>query len=87
MTCEHCVRAVREEIGSLDGVTVVTVRLVPGGVSAVTVTASTPPGTAALATALDEAGGYRLAEASAAHPAHPAHAAHPAPAAPTLPLA
>ena len=38
MTCEHCVRAVTEEIESLDGVSAVAVELVPGGISAVTVT-------------------------------------------------
>ena len=40
MTCEHCVRAVTEEIESLAGVSAVTVALVPGGESAVTVTAT-----------------------------------------------
>ena len=61
MTCEHCARAVTDEIESLGGVVAVTVRLVPGGTSDVTVTAGTPLGTDALAAALDEAGGYRLA--------------------------
>ncbi len=60
MTCEHCARAVTGEIESLEGVTAVTVRLVPGGTSDVTVTAEAPLGAAALAEALDEAGGYRL---------------------------
>ena len=31
MTCEHCARAVTEEIESLDGVSAVAVDLVPGG--------------------------------------------------------
>jgi len=61
MTCEHCARAVTNEIESLDGVAAVTVRLVPGGTSDVTVTAGAPLGAEALAAALDEAGGYRLA--------------------------
>ncbi len=58
MTCEHCVRAVTEEIGDLDGVTAVSVDLVPEGVSAVTVTGD--PGEPAVAAAVDEAG-YELA--------------------------
>ncbi|TVZ04391.1 copper chaperone [Trebonia kvetii] len=65
MTCEHCVRAVAGEIESLDGVAAVTVRLVPGGTSDVTVTAGAPLGIDAVAAALDEAGGYRLAGAGA----------------------
>jgi copper chaperone len=60
MTCEHCVRAVTDEITSLDGVGAVTVALVPGGESAVTVTSDGPLATEAVATALDEAGAYRL---------------------------
>jgi len=60
LTCEHCARAVTDEIASMDGVAAVTVRLVPGGTSDVTVTAGAPLGAAALAAALDEAGGYRL---------------------------
>ena len=39
----------------------VTVELVPGGRSAVTVTSETPLPEAAVATALDEAGDYQLA--------------------------
>ena len=42
MTCEHCVRAVTEEIEGLHGVSAVTVALVPGGESAVTVTSDAP---------------------------------------------
>ena len=60
MTCEHCVRAVTEEIENLDGVSAVTVTLVPGGESAVTVTSDGPIATEAVATALDEAGAYNL---------------------------
>jgi copper chaperone len=63
MTCEHCVRAVSEEVGSLDGVSAVTVNLVAGGTSGVTVTSAAPLPPDAIATALDEAGGYQLAEA------------------------
>jgi len=61
MTCEHCVRAVSAELTGLAGVTGVTVDLVPGGTSAVTVTSETPLDGQAVAAALDEAGDYRLA--------------------------
>jgi copper chaperone len=61
MTCEHCSRAVTSEMASLGGVTAVTVELVPGGVSAVTVTSDPPLTAEAVAAALDEAGDYRLA--------------------------
>jgi hypothetical protein len=45
----------------LEWVTGVTVELVPGGRSAVTVTSEVPIPAHAVATALDEAGDYRLA--------------------------
>jgi copper chaperone len=61
MTCEHCVRAVSSELESLDGVTGVTVELVPGGRSAVTVTSETLLPAETVAAALDEAGDTRLA--------------------------
>ena len=61
MTCEHCVRAVTGEIESVPGVRAVTVALVPGGASAVTVTSAAPVAEDAVRAALDEAGGYRLA--------------------------
>ena len=61
MTCEHCVRAVIGELENLDGVREVTVELVPGGLSAVTVTSEGPLPADAVAAALDEAGDYRLA--------------------------
>lgn len=60
MTCEHCVRAVTEEIATLAGVNSVTIALVPGGESAVTVTTDAPLTTEAVAAALDEAGAYQL---------------------------
>jgi copper chaperone CopZ len=63
MTCEHCVRAVTGELAGLDGVTQVTVNLVPGGESRVTVGSGAPLPVQAVAEALDEAGGYRLADA------------------------
>jgi copper chaperone len=61
MTCEHCARAVSDELTALAGVTGVTVDLVPGGTSAVTVSSETPLDGQAVAAALDEAGDYRLA--------------------------
>jgi copper chaperone len=80
MTCEHCERAVTREIASLDGVSGVTVRLVPGGVSAVTVSSDRPLTAEAVATALDEAGDYRLAAAA------DADGPHVAPSGRTLPV-
>ena len=61
MTCEHCTRAVSEELTALDGVTGVSVDLVPGGTSAVTVSSEAPLAEQAVTAALDEAGDYRLA--------------------------
>jgi copper chaperone len=60
MTCAHCVRAVTDEVGSLDGVTDVSVDLVPGGTSAVTVTSDAPLIADVVRAALDEAGAYHL---------------------------
>ena len=62
MTCEHCVSAVTGELMSLSGVRDVTVDLVPGGESAVTVTSEAPLPGDAVAAALDEAGDYHLAD-------------------------
>ena len=64
MTCEHCVRAVTEELKELRGVGDVTVTLVPSGESAVTVSSEAPLTAEAVTAALDEAGGYRLAGAA-----------------------
>jgi copper chaperone CopZ len=64
MTCEHCAKAVSAELRALDGVAEVTVDLVPGGVSAVTLVSSAPITTEAVEAALDEAGDYRLGTAS-----------------------
>ena len=63
MTCEHCVRAVTEELSALEGVSRVQVGLVPGGQSQVTVTSEAELSETAVAAALDEAGDYRLAAA------------------------
>ncbi len=56
MTCEHCVRAVTEEVGRLDGVQSVHVDLRPGGISMVTVTSEAPLLSEAVRDAIDEAG-------------------------------
>lgn len=60
MSCEHCVNAVTSELGSLGGVSAVTVDLVPNGVSLVTVTSAEPLAGDAVSAALDEAGDYRV---------------------------
>ena len=61
MTCGHCVSAVTSEIKEIDGVSDVSVDLVAGGTSAVTVASDAPVSEADVAAALDEAGDYRLA--------------------------
>ena len=53
MTCEHCVRSVREELTKLDGVSDVDVDLASGNVS---MHASAPVGPDALRAAVEEAG-------------------------------
>ena len=58
MTCSHCVASVTKEIGKLSRPDDVSVTLVPGGVSLVTV-AGAPLDRAAVAAAIDEAG-YEL---------------------------
>ncbi|MBY6368064.1 heavy-metal-associated domain-containing protein [Rhodococcoides corynebacterioides] len=57
MTCAHCVNAVTEEVGALDGVTGVTVDLATGRVD---VESAAPVPADALAAAVDEAG-YEIA--------------------------
>jgi copper chaperone len=61
MTCGHCASAVTDEIKQLPGVSDVAVDLVAGGTSTVRVTGTEPLGGALVATALEEAGDYRLA--------------------------
>ena len=56
MTCAHCVAAVTEELTALEGVTAVSVDLVEGGTSTVTVDSSQPLDPALVAEAVDEAG-------------------------------
>lgn len=60
MTCGHCVSAVVEELGRLDGVSDVAVALVPGGRSSVTVTSAQPLDDTEVRAAVDEAG-YEIA--------------------------
>jgi copper chaperone len=62
MTCQHCVAAVNDELRALDGVTGVDIALEPEGVSTVTVTAGREITDDQVATALDEAGEYRLVD-------------------------
>ena len=57
MTCQHCVNAVTEEVGAVDGVTGVTVDLATGRVD---VESAAPVPADALAAAVDEAG-YEIA--------------------------
>jgi copper chaperone len=57
MTCDHCARAVRAEVSTIDGVTDVDVDLTRGVVH---VTAEQPVPTTALREAVEEAG-YTLA--------------------------
>jgi copper chaperone CopZ len=61
LTCEHCVRAVQEEVGALPGVTGVAVDLEAGGISTVHVSIDGSLTDEQVAAALDEAGDYLLA--------------------------
>jgi copper chaperone CopZ len=63
MTCEHCAHAVTGELSAVTGVSRVSVDLVPGGASRVTVTSESELADETVAAALDEAGDYRLAGA------------------------
>jgi copper chaperone len=56
MTCEHCVRAVTEELTALSGVTAVEIDLVPQGLSRVQVTSAEPLPDDAVRAAVEEAG-------------------------------
>jgi copper chaperone len=60
MSCEHCVNAVTSELGSLGGVSAVTVDLVPDGISLVTITSAEPLADDAISAGLDEAGDYQI---------------------------
>lgn len=60
MTCEHCVRAVDEEISAIDGVSAVDIDLVVDGESQVRVTSDAALDIEQVRAAVDEAG-YELA--------------------------
>ena len=60
MTCSHCVKSVQEEISAIDGVENVSVDLVAGGTSRVTIHSAAPIDAALLRAAVEEAG-YALA--------------------------
>lgn len=59
MTCGHCVKAVTDELQSLDAVTTVDIDLVEGGDSTVVVSSTDPLDIERVKTAVDEAG-YEL---------------------------
>jgi copper chaperone len=63
MTCDHCVAAVREEVGAIASVQEVEIDLVSGGTSRVTLTATAVIPVNQVRAAVAEAG-YTLAEAS-----------------------
>ena len=59
MTCGHCVSAVTDEVSAISGVTDVSIDLVEGGDSSVTITSDAPLEFEAVRAAVDEAG-YEL---------------------------
>ncbi len=63
MTCGHCVSAVSSELREISEVTDVSVDLVAGGTSTLTLTSDGPVSETDVAAALDEAGDYHLATA------------------------
>lgn len=56
MTCDHCVRAVTEELSAVDGVEVVDIELHVGGASIVRISSDGTADDDRLAAAVDEAG-------------------------------
>ncbi|MGV8969267.1 MAG: heavy-metal-associated domain-containing protein [Microbacteriaceae bacterium] len=62
MTCEHCVASITEEVGSIVGVSDVTVALVPGGASVISVTSAQSIDNNLVQAAVTEAG-YTLVSA------------------------
>lgn len=60
MTCDHCIAAVTQELRRVVGVREVTVDLVPGAVSTVTIISDLPVSEDDVRAAVDEAG-YDLA--------------------------
>ena len=61
MTCDHCVRAVNDELSQVPGVSDISVALNPDGVSLVSFSTTDAVNDSAIAAAIDEAG-YSLAE-------------------------
>lgn len=61
MTCGHCASAVSSELKEIAGVSDVSVDLVPGGTSTVTVTSDADLTVEQVDAALDEAGAYTRA--------------------------
>ena len=61
MTCGHCVSAVTDEVSAISGVTDVSIDLVEGGDSSVTITSDSPLDIEAVRAAVDEAG-YELVD-------------------------
>jgi copper chaperone len=59
MSCGHCAQAVTTELNRLGGE--VTIDLIPGGTSQVTITSQARLPDEAIRQALSEAGGYQLA--------------------------
>ncbi len=60
MTCDHCVRAVTDEVSAIPGVSDVEIQLVAGGTSKVRVVSEQPLPETSVREAVDEAG-YELA--------------------------
>ncbi|RPE79087.1 MULTISPECIES: heavy-metal-associated domain-containing protein [unclassified Frondihabitans] len=56
MTCDHCVRAVTDELSAVPGVTAVSIDLRPGASSSVTVVSTRPLAEPEVREAVDEAG-------------------------------
>ena len=61
MTCGHCVSAVTDEVSAISGVTDVSIDLVEGGYSSVTIASDAPLDLEAVRAAVDEAG-YELVD-------------------------
>jgi copper chaperone len=61
MTCGHCVLAVTDEVSAISGVTDVSIDLVEGGDSSVTIASDAPLDLEAVRAAVDEAG-YELVD-------------------------
>ena len=56
LTCDHCVNAIKEEVGEIAGVTNIEVELVKGGKSTLTIQADRALTKADIAPAIEEAG-------------------------------